>query len=487
MKNNLFDNQLKEKLHDYQSSVPNGLWEKIAEKNDRKKVIPFWRNSTFGIIIIVILMGVVSTVYSPAEKQSSVLNNKKENTVEKDSIALVKLNSIQINKIDKIVDIPTKNTAIINKENNDLSSKIIFAEDLSSNEQNKKNIIILPKKKQNEITTILSKSPVENFKHLEVVENTENNSIAQKAENINTESSAFNNDESANNFVFTKAEIISTPLKISATKNLQNVKLKSSKNVKVCLACPGDKFNNWHVSAIGSVDVTSKIVTANGVNAAFLRGKDTTETMNGGFTLGVRVSRNFGEHFYLKSGVQFTQVNEKLNRTVESERRITTVINIRTVVRAPGDTLFVRDTSSVTQISYINKVSSNIYKSIEIPLLTTFETGNDSWKFGVTGGVVTNLTSWYKGETFDSTNQLIPLGRNKGPNGFYKSNVNLSVYGSVSILKRLDENFEAFIEPYAKYSLSSNNTSTIGYNKRFNVVGLFFGLRYKVPSRHKKL
>ena len=159
------------------------------------------------------------------------------------------------------------------------------------------------------------------------------------------------------------------------------------------------------------------------------------------------------------------------------------MVTVRTIVRGGGlsDTT-VRDTSLLQQIGYRKRITNNKYKSIEIPLLLSYERGNDKWRVAINGGVIANLSSWYSGETLDTSYQLIPLSAKKN-NGFYKSNLNLSLYAGVSIIRRVSTNMEAFAEPYIRYGLSNTNSSTIGYSQRFNAAGISFGIRCKLNSK----
>ena len=224
------------------------------------------------------------------------------------------------------------------------------------------------------------------------------------------------------------------------TKNPTSLLLINNKKM-FGLDCPNTLPTNWYLEAYGSPDYNMKNVYANGVSNAYLQRIDSTTKMGMGYTFGLRVSRSINEHLLVKTGLQYTQRNEQFTSKSDSIITTTNVVTIRTIVRGGGlsDTT-VRDTSSLQQIGYRKRVTNNHYKSLEVPLLASYERGNDKWRIAANGGVIVNLTSWYSGQTLDTTYQSIPLSA-KNNNGFYKSNLNLSLYASISVLRRINNNW----------------------------------------------
>jgi len=207
--------------------------------------------------------------------------------------------------------------------------------------------------------------------------------------------------------------------------------------------------------------------------------------MEGGFTIGARLSRTINEHWQVKSGLQYAQVNQRFSVRTENEIKTTTVITTRAVVRNPGDTTFVSDTSQLTQVGYRLRTTQNRYRSIEIPLIATYETGNYNWHWGISGGVIINAASWYSGEMLDTSYNIVPLSA-KSTNGVYRSAVNLSAYLGVSVSHRIGNDMEVFAEPYFRYGLFSSSISNLGYSQSFNAAGISLGIRYQLNNKGSK-
>jgi hypothetical protein len=63
-------------------------------------------------------------------------------------------------------------------------------------------------------------------------------------------------------------------------------------------------------------------------------------------------------------------------------------------------------------------------------------------------------------------------------NAYYRSNIGMGLYSSISVLKRISENTHLFFEPYFRYNLSNMTNTASPYNQRFQVGGLAIGLRF---------
>ena len=155
----------------------------------------------------------------------------------------------------------------------------------------------------------------------------------------------------------------------------------------------------------------------------------------------------------LKAGPQYSQVNQKYVYRTENEVKTTTVVTVRTIIRAPGDTVIVHDTSTVQQIGFKNNTVYNHFKSFDIPVTIGYQFGNEDLKFGINAGLVFNVSSWYQGVILDSSLATVTL--NKTGNGVYKTNIGMGLYAGFSAVKQLGEDLHIFLEPYFRYNLSN--------------------------------
>jgi hypothetical protein len=276
------------------------------------------------------------------------------------------------------------------------------------------------------------------------------------------------------------------PGSVFSLKNLSALENKNRKLSDIRLSsvdCPPNGVlgrNDLYIELYGSPDYTMKSTKASSASNSFINKKDSTETQTGGFTAGFRLSKAFSNNMMLKAGLQYSQLNERFDLRTENERKQITVITTRTVIRGPGDTLFISDTTVQDVIGYRVKRTYNTYRNIEIPVLIGYEFGGEKWRYGINAGVIVNLKSWYSGEALDTSFMAASLSSKSV--GMKKSSVGLGLYAGFSIIKPIGNKLDVFAEPYFRYNLSQMESSA-GYKQRFSAAGLNIGIRYRLKGK----
>lgn len=261
--------------------------------------------------------------------------------------------------------------------------------------------------------------------------------------------------------------------------------LNHTNQFKSVIICPSDKRGNtdWLLEVYASPDIAMKSVTNTSASSLFMLKKDSSEAMQIGYSAGIRLVKPITDNILVKAGINYTQVNQKYVYRTENEVKTTTVVTVRTIIRAPGDTVVVQDTSVLQTIGFKNNTVNNRYKSFDIPVTIGYQFGNEDLKFGINAGVVFNISSSYQGVRLnDSTLAVVPL--DKSGNGIYKTNIGMGLYGSISVVKRLSEGMHIFAEPYFRYNLSDMTTPQANFKQRFNIGGLQVGLRFNINNKY---
>lgn len=467
------DKQLDEffshKLKNYSAPVPPDMWERIMAER-QKKPKAFWLTPSQKLMlaatffIAALLLGFYFFNNTSQNKNtieqnttpaySATPNNGNNATTEKDN------SNLSINK--------TPNS--INSSNSDVKA--------NSNSVNINNI----KANSTSIISSSKKSQSQTYSNL--------NSLTAKYKTVNN----FSNDgDNLNSNNFSYNQVNAEPaLKNSLLYNTNAIHLPPL-NLRRILgldACPnanGAQRNDWYIELYGSPDYTLKSITANGASANYLQKKDSTEHLRGGFTIGARFSKTIGEHTYLKLGIQYNQINEMFSQRKEDQVQTTTVIVRRTITTPQGITTTVTDTSSVTQIGYRIIKSMNHYKNVELPVMLGYEFGmpDANWHFTVNGGLIFGLSSWYMGETLDTSLQVVAIN-SKSNSGVYEHSFTTSIYGSLGIYRRITPQLDVFAEPYFRYNILGTN-SLYGVNQRFGAAGISFGTRIQLNGRRQHL
>ncbi len=260
-------------------------------------------------------------------------------------------------------------------------------------------------------------------------------------------------------------------------------------NVKTpIIPCPinGDEpRNDWYMDVYASPMMVFKNV-ANKVAGKNIRtGMDSTLHKQVSFNAGMNLVKNIGEHFIVKAGVQYNQVNEAFRNNRLNEIKLITTITIRTVIIAPGDTISIRDTSVIQQIGTVTRQTQNRYKSWDIPLIIGYKFGGKDLKLNANMGVIANISSSYKGDMLDTTQQTINIPDYK-TTGVYKTKVGLGLYTGLSVVKAIGERTDVLIEPHAIFNLTNTTTDAAWFKQKNIVAGISLGVRYKLNGKRQR-
>jgi hypothetical protein len=257
-----------------------------------------------------------------------------------------------------------------------------------------------------------------------------------------------------------------------------------SSKIKSNIVCPtsGGFNTDWFLEAYLSPDFAFTKTSSNGASQQYMDRKDSSESMNPGFSAGIRVVKPLSENVLVKAGVQYTQMNQKYVYRTENEIKTITVVSLRTIIRGPGDTVLVRDTSILQQAGYKNNTVINRFRSLDVPLTVGYQFGNDDLKIGINAGVVVNVSSWYEGVMLDTALATVPIVKGSN-NSIYKNRIGLGLVGGISIMKKLSDDLQVFAEPYFRYNLSNTTTPNAPFNQKFSVGGISLGVRLNLNKQ----
>lgn len=483
----MFDKYIKDRLHDSKSPVPEGLWEKIVAEKDKKR--PFGFISRTVLVALVAALAVAGsyvgykTINNKNNKQA-LINNTDQNN--KQQVIKAENNTgLQTDKNesgdDGIIGQSNKNNNNTEESKND----VVTSNNATSQKNNKK----IKAAHLDIHRLIANKISIKSNKQLYSKENKAQLNSNVPSPKINTSAILIDEDNSINNLLveaktsYKKINANAIALKAGLQKPLTP---NASNTLSARIDCPSSEMpqrNDFYVEAYAAPDYSFKNYENKSLPQQFGHLKDSTETQRLGFTAGIRLSKSLSNHLLIKGGLQFSQINERFNLRNENERRITTVITIRQVVLSPGDTVFVSDTSTVTQIGYRVTTNTNTYRSIDLPILLTYDFGNGNLKYALTGGAIFNLKSWSSGNIIDTGYNATAFNKQ---NRVYKTHLGISLYAGLSIIKNISPRLDFFAEPYFRYSLRNMARSDAGFKQKFSTAGVLFGLRYNLKSNKQQ-
>jgi hypothetical protein len=465
-----FDKYVRQKLYNHSTKVPKGLWEDIAAQN-LKPEIPIYQTVGFKFLIFsaftsffVLLWILVDKPIENKVTKQGLLNNKQLPSAVIGNILAKKI--FEQNNTNKFSDIKAWYEETNNIADNAFTSNKV----LNKTQDSLASLISVPTLKQ-----------VQETEAYEFYADYQNNlltypsflsEVLQKSKTANT--SYVDAIQQMN-----AATIVSKSKNISANNNWQTV-LSPSQFQR--FSTPVAKTSTLYLELFASANYDMQSIFNYGVTEAYLQRKDSAETMQTGFSAGFRIGKYITNNLMIKGGLQYTQVNKLFALRSEKERTTTPVIVNRTINNPDGTTSIVPDTSYVTQISYNVTKANNRYRSIEIPLLLSYEFGKSKWHFAVNGGAIVRASSWSVGTTFDTNNNLVLLeDKNRT---YYHKQTHLSAVGSVSVLRYLNNNTAVFAEPYFRYTLTNGETTVLGFSEKFHSTGIILGMRIKLNNRN---
>lgn len=508
-----FDTHIKEKLDNHSSPVPASIWQRIRPEEKKRRPIIWWWAAAASLLLMV---GIGASWYlnhrpssviisqqiktpsangSQANNSITALPNQSSSSSSPirghDSLTVPNANNTVTqsnpvtqhptdpnNSVDPNISNPTNQQNIGNQQNTTQTSQAFLGRNKASNKANINS----------------------NFKHFDggstnnwkggnnaeannlppntsVVESGNTNSDHQNLLNGNT----FNENEKQlllNNLI--RSSIASNQLMpkqlLRADKKLPSI---------VCPTIGPPARNDWYVEAFLSPDYVQKNLQDKPNGKNIKTGMDSTLHRQVSFSAGVNIVKNIGDNFLIKTGVQYSQVNELFKYNSGSDTRTTTIITTRDVIIAPGDTIHIRDTSTVTQTGTLTKQNQNRYKQWDIPIIFGYEFGGKGFRLNANAGVIANIRSSYQGNMLDTTQKVIDIASYNNT-GVYKTNIGLGVYLGLGILKPINDNMDLLIEPHARFNLSNMTTDAAIFNQKNTILGLSVGIRYKINGRGQR-
>ncbi|SKA07796.1 outer membrane beta-barrel protein [Sediminibacterium ginsengisoli] len=472
-----FDNFIRNSLREHAAPVPEGLWDKIHPEKDRRRAVPLFRRPAAWLALAAIIAGLVAGSYFWFTGKSG-----QDATGMATAISPDNNNSNTDPKINESITAAAAGKDSGTHEQSDLNETGMQANKTSV----APNLIVAQQATSPHLTSPHSGIPQTSKIPASLLSNaigneytpsyTEQTPVIAAEEYANY--SAFNFSEAAtvNGSRFSLRNNFEAPEMVNAVTHT-----RSFPNTYRCPGTGTGIFNtDWQLEVYASPDMAFRSVQNVSASAQYMARKDSSTSMRPGFTAGIRIVKPLSDQFLLKTGIQYTQMNEKFTYRTENEIRTTTVVTTRQIIRAPGDTVLVSDTSTLQQIGYRNNTIRNRFRSIDIPLTAGYQFGTEDndIRVGINAGVIFNLSSWYEGVILDTSLAAVPVNKDAG--GMYKSRLGLGLYGSISLMKRIGDNTHLFFEPYFRYNLGSMTTADASFKQRFSLGGLAVGLRFNL-------
>jgi hypothetical protein len=448
MKNKLFDDFVQKQFDGYKPEVGTHIWENIARKKEKQKPVGFLF-STIGkvaAIFLVILSCVGVGYYFTHNKSAKEVSVAKQKNISPTTNSSQENNSTTVNKNKKTlstVDQVQPSEESLSAPTNSISNNSIAPQKRKSNKSSESKPI-----NENDIIN-------HTRKNIDINGNTIVNISKNAAEeNVNTALVA----------TITNADLIIQNRLFIPTVNTKKVPSLAF------IPCPEAEKNaagnKRYIEVYGGPDYIFKTYSDTG--ESYITKRKASTGIHYAFSAGVRYTKVFGSGMSFRTGLNYSQINERfiafngfvLERFVQ--------------VNSIGDTIANYTTATVQY-----KKSTNVYRTIDIPIQAGFEFGNGRLHTNLSAGALINISSKQTGYAVEPNGTVVDLSSAKANSKYqYKSNVGVSFLGSVSVYYKLNEKLHVMAEPYIRYSLSPMTKSEITFSQKFHTAGLRLGLRW---------
>lgn len=476
-----FDKYFKQKMEEYSPPVPEHIWANIVAEKDKKRPVPFlftfFNRKRMLLAAAMILLGaggIFTYNHTSSGESNQTTDSAKTKKITDDNTTTQNIQGTINNNITGSEKEPTDNNSV---------HPII-----------KNNVDAIPSRNTGSIAdktreeNLFSKSragqqvaDVKNFSNQYHADKTNNkrtglkNSITapiadEGANEVTAASTEKNNTANADELLLFK--MLYYPEK---NKTAYTLKSKVSSNF-LLPPCPeierNAAGNKDYIEFYLGPDFAKKTYAAapDSASIILMQKRKASTSFTSAFSAGFRYTRVFSNGASIRGGINFTQVNEKFTYVQSNIVQVTYIID-----PATGDT-----TGSYITNGSRYKTTYNHYRTIDIPVVFGFETGNGRIHANLNAGVVFNIRSWQNGETIglDSTSQPVIINTGKGNSVYqYKTNIGAGFITAASIYYKLNDRFHVLAEPYWRYNFSPISKELISLQEKYSIIGLRLGLR----------
>jgi hypothetical protein len=460
--NQQFDNAIKEQFNDYSAPVHPRIWDNIVSKREKKRPVGFWFTFFKGrniLLLTGLLIAAGSGAYlllkkSTVKQENIIALNAKQNLpADEEKFASRNNNAlpeITANTTNETTEASVANTAIDANDKTTGNSEIISAATLSK---------------------IKNYSPFtqagQNGKPVNYTSKKKNILATNNDYDIADANLTFDNLDLQNNFLIKLLFV--APKKITLEKNTAALNKRGLPNIYLP-DCPSIEKNaagnKTYFEVYAGPDIAFRTLSDTG-NSAYLQKRKESTKFSSAYSAGIRYTKVFNNGMSLRTGLNYSQINEKFTFIQGNLVQVTYIIN------TAGDT-----TGSYITTGTRYKTTYNKFKTVDVPLLIGYEFGNGKIHANVNAGTIVNIYSWQKGDVLDTSYNPVSIttGKTNSPYQF-KTNIGLGFMAAVSVYYKINEKVHVLAEPYFRYNLTPMSKEKLTLKEKYNTTGLRLGLR----------
>ncbi len=204
--------------------------------------------------------------------------------------------------------------------------------------------------------------------------------------------------------------------------------------------------------------------------------RDETESYLYAYSTGLRFSAVAENGLAFRSGIAYSQINEKFDYESGNETRI----SIKNELDPDGNVI---SSDTTIQVGTHLKTSYNRYRMIDIPLILGYEVETKNFTYSLNAGVYLNLLFTQKGDFIKDGNptNFTSNRTDAAPNAYraFKDKLGFSLFGSFGFNYKLNDHMQILLEPHIRYHLNPVNRKEYLIDQSYITAGFITGVRFK--------
>ena len=277
---------------------------------------------------------------------------------------------------------------------------------------------------------------------------------------------------------FARTDVFYDPLQ---SRSLQ---LESASILPDFVVCPSFRKPRWALEVLPEIGIvlplknlSNNSAESNDIFDMRLADENSLEGLSAGLYARVRPVK---KHIYLKLGVSYTRISERMNLSTSWIEQDTSVGIISITQSQSGDTITTIYGDIITETEHFRTSSDHYFlHMLDVPLAIGYARPMGAgWRLGFEGGVHFNLAFQSKGKLLegsgeDSFTQLPAEGR-------FRPRLSLSYYWGLTLEKQLTARSAVYISPRLRYFAGSFTPESYEIRQTYALGGLYAGYIYTI-------
>ncbi len=266
-------------------------------------------------------------------------------------------------------------------------------------------------------------------------------------------------------------QIAALPLALKQVKTLEELPIQASG----CADFKGGK-TKFYFDIMAAPGFAARSLDAKGSDyAKYASTRKETESPRYTYSAALRLSAVTAPGIALRTGVNYSEINERFEHTIENEVR-----TIITNIYGQNGEIIGTDTTVETTSRQI--VANNRYRMLDIPLLVGYEVSAKNLTLSLNGGAYINVMFDPNGEFLSpEDNRPVSFSNDNNSKAYpaFRKDLGIGWYGSLGVQYRVSPRLQLLVEPHIKAYPRSITRDDFMIDQKYLTAGVFVGIRHQ--------